>query len=903
MRRDNRTWLLAAMVLLLLGLVVGGATYLVLGDADVSATAGDTAAVLDRERSRGMVRGDAHSDESVPRVDAPAAVEDTSDDAVEPEPPTKEEEAEVPLTDADRVRAAWSNTPVEEVDPTLLWPPAPVAPAERGADEPARTSHHARSRFVGVDGATLATELPAARLLVRVFSAEDGEPLPDASVEVFTAPPPGKADRVRRFAERVLLGREFVNLDEGALEVIVRHTGRVPVRRTDLIARPGRELVLDVYMELGVALRIHARHRERYSSRGPAAGVRVRLWPSVIWWESYPHADPPDTLLTAVTDERGMALIDAVPRHLDFVQVRDGGGWAWRRTEVNYGPDTRELTVPIDCSRAGSVKGVVTDARGEPVQGAEVFWMKANRMDENCVLEPHDLRPRVVEDIGTTLRALSYAERWQSVRHAARRVTTDALGRYAFHGQDQDWQDVWFALHPVEGRSGLVRHWGVRDADSIDLRLRGRAVTRLQLLQADGTPVSGAEITVPTDEEPQPLQDLGDGSYGPFDHPVGLFVVWVDHPDHRKMHFVGELEGDETHVVCQFEPTVPLKGIVLDADGHPQAGATVTVALQEGVSDAEGNFEVKGLWDREYPVLAEAPDHLEWWKWIESPHAPLRIELERELQSAIHLVVPDGAPTPAWMRWAMVPAPEGWEQGRLYFDLQARIDWDDGQLTVGEIPERGGTVYVRVPGYRLVTYRPRFVDWLQVPQVDEIPLVPAPLITGRVLDDLDRPVKGASVEVRASGPHEDLDELVRRGAVSTDAEGVFAGELAVGGQDRGWVVVQADGFVLSAFRIADEGKAPIEDEVAPEVPCTLTLRRGHWVEGRVQPEGTSPQPGAVVSWEEGRTYADEQGRFRMFVPIPVELTGSLSLGGQTIRGTVELEELPTSLEPLVIEMR
>lgn len=894
---QHRRWGIVALLALLLIVVAGGGTWLVVGtDGGVDESWEDAAAVIPPTQVSPR-RGGTWRRDVVPRVEPTPPVGEAVDTSGVP---ADGEERPVPTSDDARVRAAWSALDVEQVPRHVPWPPPPVPPNERETGKPARTHLRARVRSIDPGGKVRQGDLPPPSILVRVFAAEDGSVLRDASIEVLTAGPDGDGAPQRRFEEDALDGRRFVGLPEGPLEVRVRHAGRVPVLAGSLIAEAGRELLLDVHMELGVVLQGRLTRRDGT----PAEGLRFRIWPAVVWWESYPFDDPPPTLIGGTVDAHGRVVIDAAPRLTDLVVESDGGGLGWTRVGPRTGADTRVRFGTGSRREAGEVTGRVIDADGEPVAGAQVFSVLRQNKDADCLLEPHTTKPTVELDIGTMSRVIAWAEDDLVVRDTGRFVRTDADGEFRFAGQNRDPDRVWFAIHPEAGWSALRRSWS-RSTERIELRLRGFVRSRVHLRDADDAPVLGATISVPTAYEPTVLPELGGGWYGTVRRPVGLCLSYVAPVGERITYVAGYLYGGKPDIHFRFRPSHELRGVVLDADGHPLPDATVTAGRQVGLSDANGEFSVPGLLDREYRVRVEGEDHLAWEQSVENTHAELRVQLERLHRSRLQLRLPDGAPHPAWVRYAAFRDAD--DTPSLETDIEATLDWNDGLFTVEGVPDRRGIVLVRVPGYRLVEYRPRFAHGLQAPEVAEIDLEAAEWITGRVVDEQGEPIPRASVACVSSAGSAARwswrDRVARRGAVRTDDEGLFRLDLSLGGSNRGELHVWADDHFERRVPIHDEGQRPREGEAGPDVDAEIRLRRGHWVEGIVHPVGGSPRPGARVWWDEASVEADEAGRFRIFVPVPVELEAELELGGQTITGTVELDELPTSLKPLVIEMR
>ena len=214
-----------------------------------------------------------------------------------------------------------------------------------------------------------------------------------------------------------------------------------------------------------------------------------------------------------------------------------------------------------------------------------------------------------------------------------------------------------------------------------------------------------------------------------------------------------------------------------------------------------------------------------------------------------------------------------------------------GEFTVAELREGERLDLL----FRGAGYRAGWLRQVAVPtsEVLSIELERAASVRGRVIDEADEPIAGASVVLAWSElPAEDLPEAVawlEDREVTTDAEGRFAfteapaGEATLHVHAEGFVVPEPLALTLSLNEETASGEVPSgeppgepsPEDLSPGEPpsgepeeITITLTRGAVLEGAVTTAGGEPIPGTRVGCGGARAIADAGGLYRIAgVPI------------------------------------
>lgn len=854
MASSARRWTIAAAVLVLL-LVVGGAGFVALSPTEPTVVEDQSASPSDGPTSR--VR-QAPADES---SDEAAGVSREPDGETSPPDP---EELDPAKLDERLVREGRRPVVPVEVEHGAAWPPEAPTVGRRAPGRPHRAGKRAWVRTSGSGGPDDGDAHEPGTLLVRVFAAETGEPLPGASVEVRTGPVQTHGERRRIEVPRIDSGRVFARLDDGPLDVRVRHTGRVPFHELGLTAAPGRDLVLDVQLERGRIL-----EGSLVNEHGVfAEGVRVRVWPAAIWWDAWPQKEAPFTLLEGESDRWGRVVIDALPRLTDLVVDWGGGEWVLQRSAVDVGPQTEPVYSEGITGRATRVGGRVMDELGRAVEGAEVFLAEERPIDRSW---SPTLAP--IGDVGqfnvhATTRLLKWAEEDRRVEWTGQRVVTGSDGRYEFDGVIPG-LDAWLYARHAESGASVVSELtpSSTSEQGHHLRLRGRSSVWFAVKDVGGEPLRGARVTLPWLDPIPRARERSKGRYGPLSLPVGWAVVSVTHAEQAPLLFAGRIEAEDVQVfVCRMWRPNSIAGRVVTVQGDPVPGARVVTRDRSARTDAGGRFRLDGLHRGEYALHVTARDFAPQTTRVEAPTDAIDVELSPVHRLRVRLRLPPDAPVPAWVRWGVDP----YDSSDSGF-VKNSIDWDDGVLEIDRVPDLYPHVAVRVPGYELVEFQHESGADLVAEGTQEVELIPERSLYGRVVDEFGRPVSGAVVRLSRSTGSGFLHSMFSGAAVRTDATGRFLVSLPTrdGEPWHSHLTIECPGFLEHELAIREREDVDPRS-IAPDLDRDVKLVRGVWIHGRAIRADAKPVADADVRWPTGRTRTDADGRFSAFVgPLPV----------------------------------
>ncbi|MEZ5989327.1 MAG: carboxypeptidase regulatory-like domain-containing protein [Planctomycetota bacterium] len=381
-------------------------------------------------------------------------------------------------------------------------------------------------------------------------------------------------------------------------------------------------------------------------------------------------------------------------------------------------------------------------------------------------------------------------------------------------------------------------------------------------------PLAGARVSSATDPEYPAVETADDGRYElVLGRSFGDKVLWVQAEDMAWVEEVVEVPVGRLRVELDFvlHRGFAVSGRVVDEDGAPVPGAMVTASPRGGGQEPcgeDGGFVLRGL-DPAAEVLrlrASAPDlqpGLLVWRQGQARDG-LELRLERGLVLRGRVVDALDRPVPG--AWIMV-APA----------LSNSVEWaagsgEDGRFELHRLPPGELEVLVQ----RFDDAEGGFAPWFT--RLDaaraagaelRVELSRSGMIRGRVVDELGRPVEGASVGY-------DVGLVSVRRTWPTGADGAFAvdrvptGRVLLRGSKEGYC--DADGVY------ATSGRADVE----------LVLARRAGFRGRVVDAATGAavrdfrvrvldpelRPGEVAAaglwsqWvEEGLRVQDDEGRF------------------------------------------
>mgnify|MGYP001166039988 CR=1 FL=1 len=569
--RDMR-FLAAAAILVLLAL----AALLFAGDPDTDPLAPPTDA--NAPAGPPAAPGDLHEDPTADRTAAPAAPMAAS----EPAPPS-----DAPATGELRVLlrdergAAVSDCAVEVGEQTQVSDRAGCArfdvaagrtfvavqpPAERGLQQVGGWQTVVADESVEV--VLVLAAVTTTPFWCRLVAAEDDRPLADEAVQ---SRPDGHVWRSDR--EGCLHLYSF----ESGQHLEVEIPGRAPCR---VLPGPGHETranALRVPVALGCALEL----RTIDAAGAPVAGVEVELvaqqW--TFQWPEAGRSRGEKKRWLATSDVAGAARLVDLPRDRALtVRVRAPAGyspplptrWAFAATE-----ETRTVQV----LPAGSVRGVVVDAAGEPVADAAVQANPADRATP----------PRVLD-----------------VAPAARRTNSAADGTFAFESlAPGTW---WIGVARDERHAPAAAMVPVGVARRTETTLRGTNGNVPAGPARDAAGRACADVTIDLRIDDEYIDSCRTDAEGRFrfaalpDGPCELATDPYESGDLGLLAPVAVTAGDED-IVLQLEV---VRGAL---SGRIEVGADAWISLQQRGSDnalgtrcdLDGSFHIGGLdagvWD------------------------------------------------------------------------------------------------------------------------------------------------------------------------------------------------------------------------------------------------------------------------------------------------------------------
>jgi len=297
-------------------------------------------------------------------------------------------------------------------------------------------------------------------------------------------------------------------------------------------------------------------------------------------------------------------------------------------------------------------------------------------------------------------------------------------------------------------------------------------------------------------------------------------------------------------------PSVPVHGIVEDAEGHAVPAAVVRggAGAEETTTGEDGTFVLTQFDDPDVPIEV-------FHDGVEARPAANALRPDKMGRRVFRLP----ATRPVRGRVVDAGTGKGVAGARLFVrGRHAGETGDDGRFAVAATAAAGGAftadLEVRAPGYRLAT--------AVVAEGDEtaVSLTPAPPLRGTVEDAEGRPLEGCRVTLDPPGD-----------GAWTDERGRFSFAVPPDGLAR--ITAEREGFVAATVRLL-AGRA---DEVG------LRLRRGARVAGRVLRDGAAAAGARLEArgahGVEAIAFSDGEGRF-LFPGVPPEARDVVaSLGG------------------------
>ncbi len=410
-----------------------------------------------------------------------------------------------------------------------------------------------------------------------------------------------------------------------------------------------------------------------------------------------------------------------------------------------------------------------------------------------------------------------------------------------------------------------------------------------RVLGPGGTPVAGARVTVTPRARPGELSDLApvrlsattgpDGSFRFDAAGTGRNELVVEARD-LATHRLEVAKGGALRSAISLQPAAMLSGTVKRRDGKPAAGALVR--FEEGdlecrwvEAGADGTFRLAGLPARKGRVVVDAGDD----GWAESgvvspgPASP---------QVALSLAPPASLEGKTLNAETLRPVPRVKLAFRVGAGMRVERSGPDGKYRVRGL--RPGEVEVKAD-------EPRHVPWARdavklsrgEAKVLDVPLTLGATLSGRVVDEVGRPVAEANGSVgRNPGGMTSFLASLRGGrpAFRTRADGTFAAARLAPGENQNVAVThpEYERSVLGGVSLAPGGT---------KAGLLLTLRRGLVVSGSVRDAAGTPIPGAEISLTQSVSVRSSRGGGRATLNL-VGGSADLPRGRSGANGRFEL---------------
>ena len=459
---------------------------------------------------------------------------------------------------------------------------------------------------------------------------------------------------------------------------------------------------------------------------------------------------------------------------------------------------------------ATRIAGRVVDARGEPVEGAQVHAHRTGG-STGCAVHLHTGCPGPAD----------------------RRVgNTDADGRFAFESLEPGWYEVSLADdgYRVERRLGEAGKSAGEIAFVLPAPL---ALLEGRVVDEDGAPVAGARVSV---SGARPGAEARTGEDGGYRFPrvlPGRQRLEVRHEDFGLAVEMVEVAGPRTRFEVRMPRTTIVQGRILGRDGSPVAAPSLQVDKEPVEVDVEGRFRFS-LTPGEHEIRAEAPDRAPDERRVTAAGDPIELDLQLGRPGAIVGRIADLAER----QFASL----GLQDGSRESSAEARTD-EQGRFELTGVAA-GAWTLVATDDLGRTIERQVQVEEGRVTAVPALRFPPLPAVRGRVLEPEGRPIPGASLSFEK--------ERLRIWAV-TDMQGRFTTRLT----DGFWTLrAEPNGYAPAMAMVVVEGGAPVdvpELRLAPgavlsgsiaglapgEIPYVeATSEDGTWERGILAKDGT-----------------------------------------------------------------
>ncbi len=628
----------------------------------------------------------------------------------------------------------------------------------------------------------------------------------------------------------------------------------------------------------------------------PVAGAEVRATDRP--WAPGAFEGPP---AATTGSDGGFSVRAGAPGGDVLVEVR-AQGFLWRTEPLRLPTlGVEPLRPEIRLFAGGRLRGVVRDASGVPAPGAVVhvrsagsgvpFRPRGAMVVLNSPLE--GLLARAGEDGSFAVEGLAAGGLY--------RVAANTLVPPAWAVEERvlvpaDGEDGFVDLRLAAGGQ-IVVTWklpeGVVAAAPLHVRMWGLSGPAREFRMDERAPAGSPD---------DGMEESGLWHGGPIDVPPGTFTVSVSGKGLGGEERVTVLPGETVGVVLELESVADgeaaIEGTVVDDEGRPRAGATVSADLVDevgaaeravdatgggvlvgvsgrgGRTDAEGRFHIRSL-EKGKSYRVRVMGHLPFQE-VEAPRSGILLTAPRTASLSGRAVIPAGASATGLLEYrTAIPAEDG--RWRNYFgDL---LGWKEGRFDVPGIRTGPVRLWLRrgtlVGGPVEATLAPG-----ERRDLGDIPLRPGVPLSGRLVDGEGKGVAGASMALGTSWQSS--------GTCVTGADGSF--DLGVRPPLPWPVEVTGDACVPTVLTV---------DPAAP-APLRLVVPRGGLLRGRVRDGAGLPAAGAMVEAAPAgggaarRLVVDHLGRFEARLPAEVYQLMIQWEGAAIPAGGVRLAEGGTS---------
>ena len=516
-----------------------------------------------------------------------------------------------------------------------------------------------------------------------------------------------------------------------------------------------------------------------------------------------------------------------------LTDVALGAGVLYARLEGYYQPKLEDaMSSPYPWMRVQP--GVPYEAEAEGARLERQVVLKRGTPIEGTVLGPDGIP---VEGVRVSARPVTGGYNYAFGGRGNMTALSDAEGGFGFAGLAPD------QSYNLEARSETLLAKPQRislpatgPAPPVEIQMLAGAVIAGHVLQEDGVPAAGASIYC-NGQSGGCLADAA-GAFRFEGVKEGTWTVQVSGMSNvpgsaQKTVTIKSGEAVED-VELTIPPMLSITGIVVDEDGEPLPGVSVTAALvkkgknrrsfsRKGISDAEGRFEIRALLEGDYKVYG---GYLSGGGTYQAGARDLRLEYRApELEEIEGRVLDaDGRPVARGQIriWTGKPGKRNRQHnavitgGRFYAQLNLVVD-DGLDLEVQKAFDPAG----------------RAIDFLKKRVKDlssrggslEVRLERGLVVTGRVVDPTGKGLSGIQVRIARKGSN----NYNWRGPTVTQT-----------GEDGAWRFggLQEGEFTLSVTPGGEWMNPEITPVDAGEQDVVIKLARGFSISGKVlDPDG------------------------------------------------------------------